>query len=70
MTRIEELLKELGVELTVDEHGLYTKKAEALAREAIKIVLSDNEEVFNLDWSIQKEMIKERFWSLFPYMKP
>ena len=70
MTRFEELLKELNVESTVDENGFYTKKAEALAREANKIILSDDEKVFNLDWSIQKEMVKERFWSLFPYMRP
>ena len=69
MTRFEELLKEIGVESTVDENGCYTKKAEALAREANKIILSDDEKVFNLDWLIQKEMIKERFWSLFPYMR-
>ena len=70
MTRFEELLKELNVESKVDENGFYTKKAEALAREANKIILSDDEKVFNLDWSIQKEMVKERFWSLFPYMRP
>lgn len=70
MTRFEELLKELNVESTVDENGFYTKKAEALAREANKIILSDDEKVFNLSWSKQVEMIKERFWSLFPYMKP
>lgn len=70
MTRFEELLKELGVESTVDENGCYTKKAEALAREANKIILSDDEKIFNLSWNKQVEMIKERFWSLFPYMRP
>ena len=67
-TLFEQMASEMGIEITVNENGFYTKKAEALAVIANEVILSDDETIFNLPWEEQKEMIKEKFYSVFPYM--
>ena len=67
-TLFEQMASEMGIEITVNENGFYTKKAEALAVIVNEVILSDDETIFNLPWEEQKEMIKEKFYSVFPYM--
>lgn len=69
MTHFEEFAKELGVEITTGANGLYTGMAQALAQMTTETILSDDDEVFELDWEQQKELVKEKFYKAFPYMK-
>ena len=68
MTKFEELAKELNVEITTDTMGLYTEKCAALAQITTEIILSDDEEIFNIEWEEQKSIIKNEFYRVFPYM--
>lgn len=67
MTKFEELAKELNVELTTDTMGMYNGLAAALAQITTEVILADDEEVFNMDWESQKEIIKNEFYRVFPY---
>ena len=69
MTGFEELAKELIGKVETDENGFYKGHTRALALMTNKVILSDDEEVFNLDWEDQKELIKAKFYRTFPYLK-
>lgn len=69
MTQFEQFAQELGVEITYDRIGLYSGMSCALANMTNDIILSDDEAVFNLSWEEQKELIKERFYRTFEYMR-
>lgn len=69
MTMFEEFAKELNVEITTGNDGLYTGMAQALATMTTEVILSDDEKVYNADWEEQKEIIKEKFYKTFPYMR-
>lgn len=69
MTMFEEFAKELNVEITTWNDGMYTGIAKALANMTNEVILSDDEEIFSKDWSDQKEIIKAKFYKTFPYMK-
>lgn len=69
MTMFEEFAKELGVAITVDEYGLYTGMIRGLSHMVNEVILSDDEEVRNLEWEEQKEIVKRNFYKTFPYMK-
>ena len=67
MTYFEELAQDLGVEITTDENGLYTKRAAALAKITNDVLLSD--ETFYLGWNEKRKLIADRFLNVFPYMR-
>lgn len=69
MTYFEEFAKEMNVEIETDENGPYTGMCKALANMCTDVILSDDEKIFNLSWEEQKEIIKENFYNVFPYMK-
>ena len=68
MTQFEEFAKEMGVKIAVDGNGLYTGMCGALATMVTEVILSDDDEVFNLGWEEQKELVKGKFYKVFPYM--
>ena len=67
MTQFEEFAKEMNVMITLDKNGLYTGLSKALAIMTNEVILSDNETIFNLEWDRQKEIIKDKFYKVFPY---
>lgn len=67
MTAFEELAIEIIGKVEIGKDGFYTKHTRALATIINDIILSD--ETFNLTWDEQKELIKEKFYKMFPYMK-
>ena len=69
MTNFEKLANELNVKIETDRNGLYTGTCKALATICTGIILSDDETIFNLSWEKQKEIIKEKFYRIFPYKK-
>ena len=69
MTEFEKFAQELNVEITHDRIGLYSGLCLVLANITTDIILSDDEAVFQMSWEEQKELIKERFFRAFPYMK-
>ena len=69
MTYFEELAKEMNVNIETDENGLFSGMCGALSSVCTEVILSDNETVFNMPWEEQKGIIKERFYSVFPYMR-
>lgn len=69
MTEFECLANEMNVKITTDKNGLYTKKCRALANICTDIILSDDERIFNLSWEEKKKIIKENFYTIFPYIK-
>lgn len=69
MTMFEEFAKEMNVEITTGKDGQYTGICRALATMTTEVILSDDEEVYEMDWNDQKEIIKEKFYKTFPYMK-
>ena len=69
MTEFEKFAQELNVEITHDKIGLYSGLCLALANITTDIILSDDETVFQMGWEEQKELIKDRFFRAFPYMK-
>lgn len=69
MTMFEEFAKEMNVKIETDNNGLYTGMCEALALMCNEVILSDDEQIRTLPWEEQKEIIKEKFYSTFPYMK-
>lgn len=69
MTRFEELAREIHVGITTNERGIYTGLSAGLAAITTEVILSDDEKVFNMSWDEQKELIKEKFYKTFPYMK-
>jgi hypothetical protein len=64
----EELANEMNVEIETDKNGLYVGKCGALASICTDIILSDDETIFNMEWEEQKDIIKEKFYTIFPYM--
>ena len=68
MTYFEELAMELNGKIERDAKGFYIKRTKALAQMVNEIILSDDEEIFNLSWEEQKELIKKEFYRVFPYM--
>lgn len=69
MTMFEEFANELGVQITVDEYGLYTGMCRALSHMVNEVILCEEDEIFKLDWEDQKEIIKKKFYKTFPYME-
>ena len=69
MTMFEEFAKELNVNITTDNNGLYTGMCKALAQMVNEVILSDDEAIRLADWEDQKEIIKKNFFKVFPYMK-
>ena len=69
MTMFEQLAIEMGVEIKRDKQGFYTGITEALCKIATDVVLSDDDKLFEADWDTQKQIIKDRFYKAFPYMK-
>lgn len=69
MTIFHEFCNELNVPITVDNRGMYTGMCKALCLMVNDVILSDDEEIFSLPWEDQKKMIKEKFYSVFPYME-
>lgn len=68
MTQFEEFANEIGVKVTTDERGFYTKWTEALAVLTNEVILSDDDAIRLAPWEKQKEMIKRAFFKAFPYM--
>lgn len=68
MTNFEAFATELNVKIEIDKNGLYTGICGALASICTEVILSNDEAVFNLSWDEQKEIIKEKFYKIFPYM--
>ncbi len=66
MTRFEELANELNHKIQTKD-GFYTGKTEALSKIACDVILDD--ETMYLAWERQKELIKEKFYKTFPYMR-
>ena len=69
MTAFEIFAQEIGVVITTDNNGFYTGLCKALAVMTTEIILSDNDAIFELPWEVQKEMIADKFYKIFPYMK-
>jgi hypothetical protein len=69
MTDFEMFCKELNVEIETDKDGLYCGMAKALAEMVNEVILSDEESLRNADWETQKEIVKKKFFSVFPYME-
>lgn len=69
MSDFEKLAMELNVPIMVDKDGWYKGITEALAKVVTDVILSDDEKIFRMPWEGQKEIIKERFFKTFPYMK-
>lgn len=68
MTNFEVFTDELNIKIETDKNGLYTGMCGALASICTEVILSDDETIFNLSWDEQKEIIKEKFYKVFPYM--
>ena len=68
MTDFEVFANELNVKIETDKNGLYTGMCGALVSICTEVILSDDETIFNLSWDEQKEIIKEKFYKVFPYM--
>lgn len=69
MTMFEELTKEMNVKIETDKNGLYVGMCGALASICTDVILSDDETIYNLPWEEQKEIVKEKFYKVFPYKK-
>ena len=69
MTMFEEFAQEMGIKITLNKRGLFDGMSAVLARMTNDIILSDDEKVFNLPWEQQKEMIREKFYKVFPYAR-
>lgn len=63
MTAFEEFASALGVPITVDEYGLYTGFARALAVICIELIMQGYTEPELL------ARATEKFYQVFPYMK-
>ena len=68
MTDFEVFADELNIKIETDKNGFYTGMCGALASICTEVILSDDETIFNLSWDEQKEIIKEKFYKVFPYM--
>lgn len=68
MTTFEEFAEELGVQLTIDDHGLYTGMARVLANICTQVIM-DDPTPDGCDWEELKPIILEKFYSKFPYMQ-
>lgn len=68
MTMFEEFAKEMKVEITTNQNGMYTGMASALAQAVNEVILSDDETIRTAAWEYQKEIIKKNFYKVFPYM--
>lgn len=69
MTDFEMFCKELNVEIETDKNGLYCGMAKALAEMVNEVILSDEESLRSAGWEVQKEIVKKKFFSVFPYME-
>ena len=69
MTYFEEFATDMKVEITTGENGMYTGMCAALAGICTDVILSDDETLATLPWEEQKEIIKAKFYKVFPYMK-
>lgn len=69
MTDFEVFCKELNVNIETDKNGLYSGMTKALAEMVNEVILSDEESLRNAGWETQKELVKKKFFSVFPYMK-
>ncbi len=68
MTMFEEFATEVIGKVETNADGMYTKYTHELAIITNDIILSDDEEIFNLPWEDQKELIKKEFYRMFPYL--
>lgn len=68
-TAFEQFAQELNVKITMNRNGLYTGMCEALAIMVNDIILSEDKKIYSLSWNDQKELIKENFYKVFPYMR-
>lgn len=69
MTQFEELAMELIGKVETGARGLYVGRTEALAKMTTEVIMSDDDAIFGLDWAEQKEIIKSKFYKVFPYLK-
>ena len=69
MTQFEELAMELIGKVETGARGFYVGRTEALAQMTTEVIMSDDDAIFELGWEDQKEIIKEKFFRVFPYMK-
>ena len=69
MTMFEEFAIEVLGKVEIGENGLYKGYTNSLAIITNNIILSDDDEIFNLSWEDQKEIIKNEFYRIFPYLK-
>ena len=68
-TYFEEFVLDTIGTIERDSNKMYTGKTLALYQISLEITLSDDENIFNLSWEKQQELIKEKFYKTFPYMK-
>lgn len=69
MTHFEEFAIEVLGKVETDSMGFYTKHTAALANLTNEIILSDDEEIFEMPWEEQKEIIMKNFFATFPYLE-
>lgn len=69
MTHFEEFAIEVLGKIDIGNDGMYAGLTNALAKIATEVILSDDEEVFNLDWDSQKKLILDKFYGVFPYLR-
>ena len=63
MTEFERLCDELGVPVTLDDHGLYAGMSRALAHICCDVIMNGEHE------KPISAGIRDRFYAKFPYMK-
>lgn len=68
MTFFEIFATEVIGKVEKDGRGFYTGKTKALAQMTNEVILSDNDEIADLSWEAQQEIIKKNFYKVFPYM--
>jgi len=69
MTLFEQFAVDIIGKVETDSQGLYTKHTNSLACITNDVILSDDEQIFNLSWEEQKKIIAARFYSVYPYMR-
>lgn len=65
MTYFEELCKEIGVPITTDENGLYTRYCKVLSLIFNEVLFSDDATLLSLEEKV--EIAKKKFLKAFPY---
>lgn len=66
MTEFEKFANEIGLNVETDSKGFYTGMTQALYVISVDVVLTDDN--YKLDWTEQKELIRNKFFRLFPYL--